>query len=97
MGRGFGGSSIEEEGGTWELYHQRIILTKSTFFLKAPDCSFKEIILCLFPGFILLFGGPGRKGLHTLIFKNHIIFLIWCTAAAFPFSLCLERSVLAVE
>ena len=27
---------------------------------------------------ILLFGGPGRTGLHNLIFKKHIFFLIWC-------------------
>ena len=33
----------EEEGGTWELYYSNI-LTKSTFFLKTPDCSFNMSI-----------------------------------------------------
>ena len=40
---------------------------------------------------ILLAGGPGRIGLHTLIFKTHIIFLIWCTAAASLHTLFLLR------
>ena len=34
--------------------------------------------------FLFLFGGPSRTGLHTFILKNHIIFLIWCTAVASP-------------
>ena len=32
--------------------------------------------------FMLLFGDPSRIGLHTLIFQNNIIFLIWCIATA---------------
>ena len=46
--------------------------------------------------FILLFGGLGLIGLHTLIYKTHIIFLILCIAAEFIFTLCLERSILAL-
>ena len=45
-GRGLEGSR-EEEGLTWELYHSNI-LTKCTFFLRTPDCSFD----CLLASFL---------------------------------------------
>ena len=32
--------------------------------------------------FILVFWSPSRIGLHTVIFKKHIIVLIWCIVAA---------------
>ena len=44
-----------------------------------------------------LFGGPHRTGLHTVIFKNHISFLIWCTAVASHFTLYREQSIVATE
>ena len=47
--------------------------------------------------FMLLCGDPSRIHLHTLIFKKHIIFLIWFIAAAPLYTLCLERTVLATE
>lgn len=47
--------------------------------------------------FILLFEGPSRIVLHTLIFKTHIIFLIQCIATACFFKLCHEHSILAMK
>ena len=47
--------------------------------------------------FILLFGGPSRIGLHTLIFRKHIIFLKCCISAALLYTRCLERTVVATE
>lgn len=51
----------------------------------------------LFSGSYFYMGVLVQKGLHTLIFKNHIIFLARCTAAASLLTLCLERTVLATE
>lgn len=47
--------------------------------------------------FMLLFESPSRTGLHNLIFRKHIIFLIQCIAATSLFSMCLKCPDLATE
>ena len=44
--------------------------------------QFKEVVLCTFFRFILLFGCHSRIGSYTLNFKKHIIFIIWCIVSA---------------
>ena len=51
-GRGLEGR--EEEGLTWELYHSNV-LTRSTFFLKTPDCSFNTMLSSVGGGVFFLF------------------------------------------
>ena len=57
----------------------------------------KEVLLCYFSGSYFYLGVQAEKGIHTLIFKNHIIFHARCTAAASLLTLCLECTFLATE
>lgn len=69
----------------WLLYSIQSAVLKDKF--EVLYLLLHYICLLALVRFILLFGGPSRKGLRTFIFKNHTICLIWCVVAAFLYTL----------